>query len=76
LSVAAPPESLERSTPTAAALAMMLVYEDITAMLGMEIQRAVEAAGIPARGDGVQGDGGQTQVTQDLRTATLPLVRR
>jgi uncharacterized protein len=42
--------ALERATPAAAILMMTVLYEDMTAMLDLEIQRQVEAARIPTRG--------------------------
>lgn len=42
--------SLKRATPSAALLMLMVMYEDIGAMLDVEIQRQVLAAGIPTKG--------------------------
>jgi uncharacterized protein len=42
--------SMERATPAAALLMMMVMHEDIGAMLDMEIERHVQKAGIPTRG--------------------------
>jgi uncharacterized protein len=42
--------TLQSAPPSVAVLAMMVMYEDITATLDLEIQRQVEAANIPTRG--------------------------
>jgi len=43
-------QMLESSTPSVAMLAMMVMYEDITATLDVEIERKVQDANIPTRG--------------------------
>ena len=43
-------QSLQSTTPSIAVLAMMVMYEDISATLDMEIQTQVQAAKIPTRG--------------------------
>ena len=47
---AAVADSDQRTTPASAAIAMMAMHEDITAMLDAEIENQVVAAGIPTRG--------------------------
>src|SRR5690606_18247771 len=42
--------SLERAAPSTALLIMSVLYEDITAMLDLEIQRVVIAKNIPTQG--------------------------
>jgi len=43
-------QMLESSAPSVAVLAMMVMYEDVGAMLDVEIERTVKEANIPARG--------------------------
>lgn len=43
-------ETLERASPSVAALAMMIMYEDIGATLDIEIEDKVEAAKVPTAG--------------------------
>lgn len=43
-------QALESTTPSLALLTLMVMYEDISASLDLEIQRKVQAANIPAKG--------------------------
>ena len=43
-------QSLEQATPAAAVISLIALYEDVGAMLDMEIEREVTAAGIPTAG--------------------------
>ncbi|HEY5923317.1 MAG TPA: TraB/GumN family protein, partial [Kofleriaceae bacterium] len=43
-------QALESTTPSVAVLAMMVMYEDLSAMLDVEIQNRFQAAKVPTRG--------------------------